>query len=192
MRTTVRFWRWRPNALRRRTDRVEAWVVLFMGILLWLGAPAVGAVAGASMAGQTPRADAGLHQVSAVLLRDAPDAPASGWSSIGGDTKVGAQVRWTAGNGSHHSGVAMVPPDARAGQHVGIWIDAQGLPRAEPAEPAQTHARAVVCGVMTATATGLGVAGVQRVIVTVLKRHRAAALAREWEKVGPLWGHHPA
>ncbi|MEV1086149.1 hypothetical protein AB0I98_49510, partial [Streptomyces sp. NPDC050211] len=43
MRTRVRGWRWRPSPLRRRSDIVEAWTVVVVAVLLFVGAPLAGA-----------------------------------------------------------------------------------------------------------------------------------------------------
>jgi hypothetical protein len=193
MRTTVRFWRWRSNTLRRRSDRAEAWVVLVVGILLCLGAPLAGAVAGVTMAGQAPRPASDWHQVTAVLVRNAPSAPTTGWSAVDtGNVQVAAQVRWTADNGSVGTGDAMVTPSSRAGQHVQIWLDPHGALHSDPTDPAQAQARAVVFGLMAATATCLTVLGGRCAALAALNHRRAAALDREWAQVGPTWGHHPA
>jgi hypothetical protein len=193
MRTTVRFWRWRGNTLRRRSDRIEAWVVLVAGILLWLGAPLVGALAGLAMAQHAPRPGADWHQVTAVLVKTAPSAPATGWTSTTAtDARVGAEVRWTAADGTTRTGLAMVPPETPAGRQVPVWLDGAGTLRADPGDPAQAQARAVVFGLMAGTVSCLVVLGTQCAAVGALNRRRAAALDREWEQVGPNWGHHPA
>ncbi|MEC3998622.1 hypothetical protein VSR01_36110 [Actinacidiphila sp. DG2A-62] len=193
MRTTVRFWRWRRNTLRRRSDRAEAWVVLVAAVLLCLGAPAAGAVGGLLMAGDAPRAAAGWHQVDAVLLHRSPAAPMTGWGALGSDSvRVAAEVRWTPPGGSPRTGEALVPPSTPAGQQVRIWLDPKGVPQADPTDPTQAQARAVVFGVVTGTATALLVLGGRTAAVAVLNRRRFAALDREWAQVGPTWGHHPA
>lgn len=45
MRSRVRGWRRRPNELRRRSDVVETWTLLGVGLLLFVAAPLVGVVA---------------------------------------------------------------------------------------------------------------------------------------------------
>jgi hypothetical protein len=193
MRTTLRFWRWRRNTLRRGSDRAEACVVLVAALVLFLGAPFAGALAGLSMAAHAPRPAADWHRVTAVLVRNAPAAAATGWTAADtGNVQVAAEVRWTAANGSGRTGDAMVAPNSRAGQPVRIWLDAHGALRADPSDPAQAQARAVVFGLMAATATGLTVLGGRCVVLAAFNHRRAVALDREWAQVGPTWGHHPA
>jgi hypothetical protein len=194
MRTTVRFWRWRRNTLKRRSDRVEAWVVLVVGVLLWLGAPVAGAVAGWTLTAHAPRPGADWHRVTAVAVQDAPTAPATGWTAVATDsTKVRTEVRYTLPDGGPaRTGEAAVPAGTATGQHVKVWLDGHGALRNDPSDPAQTQARAVVFGLMAATVLGLLALGLQSLIVLVINRRRAVALDREWAEVGPRWGHHPA
>ncbi|MEE4544888.1 hypothetical protein V2S66_23345 [Streptomyces sp. V4-01] len=193
MRTTLRFWRWRPNPLRRRSDRTEAWVVLVAGLLLCLGAPLAGTAAGLGMVKHSPGPTAAWHRATAVLVDDASSAPATGWSAVGvGNVRVAAEVQWTAADGTLRTGDAMVAPNSRAGQHVGIWLDRHGTLRSDPADPAQAQARAVVFGLMVATAVCLTALAAQGAAVALLNRRRVAALGREWAQVGPIWGRHPA
>ncbi|MFI1096913.1 hypothetical protein [Streptomyces sp. NPDC020917] len=193
MRTTVRFWRWRRNTLRRRSDRVEAWVVLVAGVLLWLGAPIAGAVAGWTLTAHAPRPGADWHRVTAVAVQDAPTAPATGWTAVATDsTQVRTEVRYTPPGGTAHTGEAAVPAGTMAGQNVQVWLDGHNTLRDNPSDPAQTQARAVVFGLMASTVLGLLALGLQGLIVMAINRRRAAALDREWARVGPRWGHHPA
>ena len=193
MRTTVRFWRWRRNTLRRRTDRAEAWVVLVAGLLLFLGAPAAGVAAGAGTLAHAPRPGADWHRQTAVLVHDAPAVPADSWTAVdSGGAHVRAMVRWTAPGGAAHTGDAQVPAGSHAGNRVQVWVDGHGTLRDNPNDPAQTQARAVVFGLMTCTVLCLLVLGLRYLVLAAMGRRRAAALDREWAQVGPSWGHHPA
>lgn len=193
MRTTVRFWRWRRNTLRRRSDRVEAWVVLVVGVLLWLGTPVAGVVAGVTLAAHAPRPGADWHRVTAVAVQDAPATPGTGWTTVATDsTHVRTIVRYTPPGGTPHTGEAAVPAGTRAGGHVPVWLDGHGALRDNPSDPAQTQARAVIFGLMASTALGLVVVGGRGVVLLTINHQRAVALEREWERIGPRWGHHPA
>jgi hypothetical protein len=76
MRTRVRGWRWRRNPLRRRSDVVEAWTALAVAVLLLVGAPLAGALAGlwahrtAQAVAEERRAE--RHQVHAEVVGRPP------------------------------------------------------------------------------------------------------------------------
>ncbi|WP_444546239.1 Rv1733c family protein, partial [Streptomyces longispororuber] len=106
MRSRVLCWRWRRGPLRRRSDVIEAWTVLVTGVVLFVGAPAAGVTAGAAVherAEEAARAaHATRHRVTATLTADAPPAvPAVGVVPL-----YEVPARWTAPDGSHHSGSA--------------------------------------------------------------------------------------
>jgi len=193
MRTTVRLWRWRRNTLKRRSDRVEAWVVLVIGVLLWLGAPVAGAVAGWTLTAHAPRPGADWHRVTAVAVQDASPVPVAGWTAVGTDGgHVRTLVRWTPPGGTPHTGQAEVPAGTQAGRQVPVWLDGHGALRDNPSDPAQTQARAVVFGLMVSAVLVLVVLGLRGLALLTINHWRATALEREWAQVGPRWGHHPA
>ena len=76
MPSRVPWWGLRRSPLRRRSDVIEAWAVLVVGVMLFLGAPAAGVVAGALAhrggvaAARAERTD--RHRVPAVLTENAP------------------------------------------------------------------------------------------------------------------------
>lgn len=109
----VRLWRWQSNPLRRRSDLVEAWLLLATLVLALLG----GLFAGMAAAGAV---DAALDErrersraVQAVLVENARDA-APAPVSQDGDGAVWAKVRWTAPDGTARTGRAEVEPGSRA------------------------------------------------------------------------------
>ena len=185
MRTSVRFWRWRRNPLKRGTDRAEAWSAVALTAVLTLGAPAVGVVTGlgAAAAAQPP---AGWHTTTAVLTRPAPPS-SNGYGTIGA-TGVRSDVRWTTADGRTHHGLALVRPTSPAGSRVTVWLDRTGALRDDPPDPTFVRARAVAYGFGasggTALLAGCGWACTGR----YLDRRRAADLDREWARVGPQWG----
>ena len=193
MRTTVRFWRWRRNTLKRLSDRVEAWIVLVAGVLLWLGAPLAGVAAGWTLTAHAPRPGADWHRVTAVAVRDASPVPATGWTAVGTDSShVRTLVRYTPPGGTPHTGEAPVPAGTPAGRQVPVWVDGHGGLHDNPSDPAQTQARAVVFGLMASTVLVLVVLGGQGLVLLAINHRRATALERVWARVGPRWGHHPA
>jgi hypothetical protein len=187
MGTSVRFWRWRSNPLKRGTDRAEAWAVLTAGLLLAVGAPAAGVATGLGVAASAGRPPTGWHPASAVLTGRAP-SPEFATASRAGSLRVRSAVRWIAADGRRHTGQALVRPDSPAGSRTTIWLDGRGVLRDDPADPARIQTDAVVFGSTAAIATALLVGGGLAFSARCLDRRREADLDREWEQIGPEWG----
>ncbi|MEU6096899.1 hypothetical protein [Streptomyces sp. NPDC047079] len=177
-------WRWRRNPLRRRSDRLEAWLVLGTGAFVLL----TGVLGGRTAAGaveQTLAAHrAESHMARAVLTQDAARTPRA--LSEYGDGSAWAQARWTA-SGSPHTGLVKVRPDTRAGAAVTVWTDRSGGLVSRPLTADQAGAQAAAVGSLA----GLGAAGGVLVCGGLLRgrldRGRMEAWDREWERVGPRW-----
>ncbi|GAA3784066.1 Rv1733c family protein [Streptomyces chiangmaiensis] len=98
-RTAVRCWRLRRNPLRRRSDVVEAWVVLIAWALAVVGGVLAGVVSASAVASGLARERAGQQKVSAVVTQDtADDGPARTLEF----PQIRATVSWTAPDGSVH------------------------------------------------------------------------------------------
>ncbi|WP_190197572.1 Rv1733c family protein [Streptomyces djakartensis] len=182
----VRLWRWRSNPLRRRSDRVEAWIVLLTWVLVVLG----GAIAGLVAAGAADRALAAqrakAHAVSAVLTERAPKSSQATTDGSRSDTVL-ARVRWTAPGGSTHTGRTEAEPGAAAGTRVTVWTDRTGELVDAPLNPAEATIQAAATGVLAGTGTGAAVWTVGRLARVRLDRRRLAEWDMEWERVGPQW-----
>ena len=176
----VRCWRWRRNPLRRRSDVVEAWVILAGWLLALVGGLLGGLAAADAIERSADRQRAERRTVSAVLVEDAkgkvPARPA-------GDPRVWATVRWTAPDGSIRTGEARVSATSPAGNRVTVWIDKSGHLTAEPLTDGQARSHAVAGGVLVAT----GVGGIALAAVSVarfhLSRRRMEQWAAEWERI---------
>lgn len=182
----VRLWRWRSNPLRRRSDRVEAWIVLLTCVLAVLG----GAIAGLLASGAADRALAAhrakAHAVSAVLTERAPKSQQATTDGSGSDT-VWATVRWTDPGGSTHTGRTEVEPAAAAGTRVTVWTDRTGELVDAPLTPTESMIQAAATGVLAGAGTGVAVWTVGRLARVRLDRRRLAEWDAEWERVGPQW-----
>ncbi|GGL16497.1 Rv1733c family protein [Streptomyces flaveus] len=184
-RTKQRLWRWRSNPLRRRDDAVEAWIVLAVWTGIALGGTLAGLVAGHAVAESFAQQRAGRHSVPAVLLENTPAV----FVTEAGPSRqqVRAKVRWTAADGSTHTGRAKVDTGHKTGSKVRVWTDDQGQLTSEPA----TAAQATVFAGYAATAAALGVGGVTYAVGRVargrLDRRRIDQWGREWDQVGPQW-----
>src|SRR4051812_11925760 len=113
MTTNRRGWRWRRNPLKRGTDRAEAWALLATGLLLVLGAPAVGVATGLEVMAPAPGPPADWHHATAVLTHKAPPAVITGVGA--GSQQVRATVQWQGSPGHPRTGQALVRPDSPAG-----------------------------------------------------------------------------
>ncbi|MET8950010.1 Rv1733c family protein [Streptomyces sp. NPDC004393] len=177
-------WRWRRNPLRRRSDRLEAWLVLgiwaFVLLAGVLGGRAVAGVVDQALAAHRARS----HAARAVLTQDAGRTSAAlpGY----GEGGMWAQVSWTA-SGSPHTGLARVQPGTKSGTAVTVWTDRSGALVSRPATADQARTQAQVVGTLAGMAAAAGVLVCGRLLRGRLDRRRMEAWDREWEWVGPQW-----
>jgi hypothetical protein len=189
MRTRVRGWRWRHNPLRRRSDMVEAWTALAVAILLFVGAPLAGALAGwwahdqARAVAAAERAE--RHRVRAEVVGKTPDLPPS--VQDGGEHSFRVEVRWTDPATGPHTITARVPTATRHGDIVDVWFDARGRNVSPPAGETQIWQHTLTIGTCT---TGGAVAVVllaNAVVRRVSTGHRLVEWEREWARTEPKW-----
>ncbi|MBO4252871.1 Rv1733c family protein [Streptomyces griseorubiginosus] len=183
----VWLWRWRRNPLKRRADTVEAWVVLGAWLVTVVAGVLAGLAATQSVEHGLARERVEWRQVEARLTEKAPGKAATGTGTASGD-QVWGTVRWTAPDGSGHTGQVRVRPGSPAGSTVPIWSDRQGHLVTKPATASQAHLRASLIGVLV----GISAAAVPfvggRVLCGRLERRRMAQWDTEWSRFGPLWG----
>ncbi|CAM5566520.1 Rv1733c family protein [Streptomyces aurantiogriseus] len=181
-----RLWRWRNNPLRRRHDILEAWIMLAVWAVTAVGGTVAGLVTAYAADEVFARQRAERHSVRAVLLNDVPrNVPADGATS----DKTSARVRWTDPDGSAHTDTTLVDTGLNAGSRIVVWTDGRGEITAEPPSPTEA---AVEAGTL-ATAAALAFAGLAFGTGTLarwgLDRRRIDQWGREWDLVGPQWGH---
>ncbi|MER8007514.1 hypothetical protein [Streptomyces sp. NPDC094149] len=181
-------WRWRDNPLRRRSDVLEAWIVL----AAWTLATVVAALAGILGAQLTERAAerdrAGREPVSAVLVRILPGGAPDAVTGVRYDRAL-ATVRWRDGTGTERTGTMEVAPTTRAGSSVRAWTDGHGHLLSKPPGPAEATTRAVLASTGAALTAGLlALAGGQLVRLRV-QRRATEAWGTEWERIDGRWGH---
>ncbi|MFI5551446.1 hypothetical protein [Streptomyces sp. NPDC051738] len=183
----VWLWRWRRNPLKRRTDVVEAWVLL----AAWGLTVLAGVLAGLGTAGTVEQGMARerveWRPVVALLTEQAPGPTDSRTGTSSGAT-VWAKVRWSAQDGSPHTGQARVRPGSGVGTPVTVWTDPQGRLVTKPASPTEARSRAALVGGLA----GLCAASVPflagRALRTRLESRRIDQWGYEWARFGPLWG----
>jgi len=179
-------WRWRSNPLRRRDDIVEAWIVLAVWAVIAVGGAVVGLVTARAADEAFAQQRAERHSVRAVLLTDAP-SPVSAVKGTSGRTV--AKVRWTAPDGSTRTAGTLVDAGLKAGTGLVVWQDDRGRLTTEPTDPTDAAVEAGFLGAtaalaLAATAFGAGAAARWR-----LDQRRIDQWGREWDLVGPRWGH---
>ncbi|MFC8434968.1 hypothetical protein [Streptomyces sp. NPDC057253] len=179
-------WRWRRNPLRRRCDRVEAWIVLATWIVALAGGLLAGEAAGSAMEDDLATRRAAVHAVSAVLIEDADGTPAVTEDGIG-DT-VHAKVRWTAADGSAHTGLTRTEPGRAKGSSVTVWIDRRGDLARAPLTAGEARLQSALAGVLVAVGTGAVAFGCGRLARLRLDRRRMRDWESEWERVAPSGG----
>ncbi|MEU1804651.1 hypothetical protein [Streptomyces sp. NPDC019937] len=180
-----RLWRWRRNPLKRRSDVVEAWVVLVTGLVMVVGGPVAGVATGDAVAAGLRQERAERHRVPARLVENAPAAlPAAD----GTDTaRVRALVRWTASDGTVHTGTARVDEGRRAGTATTVWTDDRGRLVPDPPSERQAATRATLAGASASAGVCLVSLAGRGVVRWRLDRGREREWERAWAEVGPRW-----
>ncbi|MGW1064638.1 Rv1733c family protein [Streptomyces aureus] len=194
MRTRIRGWRWRRNPLRRRSDVVEAWWALAVGVLLLVGAPLAGAGAArwTYEGAQTHSAarQAAQQHVRAVLLEDTPTAVTA--RPGGRPRSLSADVRWRASDGKQRTARVPVPPGLRRGEHVDVWTDARGAIVHPAPSRSMMLQQALAIGVFTVAGVTFTVSAAHLCVRRALGRRRLARWEQEWARTEPDWSRRAA
>ncbi|MFJ8330182.1 hypothetical protein [Streptomyces sp. NPDC094437] len=183
------FWRWHKNPLRRRDDLIEAWIVLAVWTATVIGGLSGGlaTVHAADAAFVQHRAE--LRPVTAVLVHDVPVSPSKRGTEA---DRLPAKVRWEAPDGSPRTGRTLVDTGRAAGTGVTVWQDGDGALKTAPASPTEAAGSAAFLGILTGLAVVAVVQAVGAAVRSRLDRRRLDEWGREWETVGPRWGHRAA
>ncbi|MCM1940307.1 hypothetical protein NC239_19050 [Streptomyces sp. G3] len=185
--TTIRrsLWRWRRNPLRRREDVLEAWILLFVWFVIAVAGPVAGVLASHAAAHSAAERRVERHSATATLVSDASGNPLSTGTAGG---RVDAAVRWTAPDGTRHSGRIPVDEGMKAGSRVTVWTDSQNQLTTAPPSATQAGVDAAFMGAASSFAVVAAAAAGYYGARVVLNRRRRAAWAHEWEDVGSQWG----
>ncbi|PNG21504.1 Rv1733c family protein [Streptomyces cahuitamycinicus] len=183
----VWLWRWRRNPLKRRADRVEAWVVLGVWTLTVLAGGLAGTTVSRSVEDGLARERVEWRPLVARLAERAPGTATEN-ARVSRAEHVWATARWTAADGSRHSGQLRVPAGSAAGTPVTVWTDAEGRQVTRPVTETQARVRALLIGGVA----GLGGAVVPlvagRALRSRLECRRIDRWDAEWARFGPMWG----
>ncbi|MER6181759.1 hypothetical protein [Streptomyces sp. NPDC001652] len=181
-----RLWRWRSNPLRRPDDIVEAWVVLAVWAVVVVGGTAAGLVTAHAADATFARQRAERHSVEAALLTDV----SGGTSSVRASSDQAlATVRWTAPDGSTRTDQTLVDVGLPVRSRVVLWQDDQGALATEPPSPSEAAVEAGTLGTLAAFALTGVVYALGALVRWRLDLRRIDGWGREWDLVGPRWGH---
>ncbi|MBY8339401.1 hypothetical protein LXH13_03065 [Streptomyces spinosirectus] len=187
-RVQVLGWRWRRNPLRRRSDVLEAWIVLAAWAVATLGAVVAGIV-GAQVAQRAVQHDrAERRPVSAVLVKTVPGSARDVATGVRYDMVLG-KVRWTDAHGVVRTGTTQVKPAARPGSAVPAWTDGHGRLVSRPVAPAEATTRVVMTGTGVALATGALVLVGGHLMRMRVERRATLEWGVEWDRIDRRRGH---
>jgi hypothetical protein len=175
------------NSLRRPMDKLESAAITGLIIAFLIAAPLLAiftaGVVGAA-ATRERNAESQWRPVTAVLQQSA----AEGTIGADGDWETAwVRAQWTMPGGAKKTGQVAAALNAKAGQHVTVYVTPAGQLTHEPLTSAEVAERTVMaalaCPVALAVVLGIAI-GATRVAAN---RRRMACWAREWEATGPRW-----
>jgi hypothetical protein len=180
------------NPLRRGTDRVEGILRLVMIIMVVAVVPATAVAAGRwtyhYVVHQAQAQQAVEHQVTAVLLRD---APAIGTPDLYTSEQTDwVSARWQPPGQPSRTGEVLAQAGARRGSTVRTWIGPSGAVTDPPLNHRVIRGDVLMAVMATLLVSGvllLAAAGLAR---RMLDRRRLRAWEAEWRASGPLWSGH--
>ncbi|MGW3288772.1 Rv1733c family protein [Streptomyces sp. NPDC001002] len=187
-RGTVLAWRWRRNPLRRRSDVVEAWILLAACVLATVSAVLAGVVGTQAAERALARDRAARTPVAAVLVRIVPGSTRDVVTGIRHDRAVGS-VRWTDAKGVVRTGLAPVRPGTEPGSPVRAWTDGHGRLVPAPVNAGEASARAALSGAGAALLAGSVVLVGGHLVRLRVQRRATERWGAEWERVSRHWGH---
>ena len=179
------------NPLRRGTDRVEGALRLVMIILVVAVIPA--AVAAGRWADHYAlhRAQTQMaldHQVTAVLLRDAPAiGTPDPYTSV---QTTWVLARWQPPGQPPRTGEVLAVAGARKGSTVRTWIDPSGAVTDPPLDHRVIVGNVWLAVMMTCLVSWVLLLAAWMLVRRVLDRRRLRAWEAEWRASGPMWSGH--
>ena len=170
------------NPLRRRTDKIAAFLGVLLVAAFLIGAPVVARAAigwVSRVAAAEQQAMRSWHQVPAVVQKAAP-APAA-WEVSW------VPARWTAPGGRPRTGRIPVSDAVAAGQTIRLWVDAAGTPTGPPPGQAPVELDDVATAAVAVVALGIVLLCRMGAGRFLLDRRRLAGWEAAWAEVGPQW-----
>lgn len=180
------------NPLRRRTDRIEAWITAVLLALFLVGAPLSWVFVGrwVQQGGLLEqRAQHSWHQVPAVLVQTAPVLPYFDMRTSG-SFEVLAPARWAGPGGRELTGKVPVTPGTGAGSEVQVWVDASGHPTGTPLMHTGLVKRVIGAEVLAPVGLAVILFAVGWLFRLLIDRRRLADWEEGWASIGPRWTKH--
>lgn len=177
-----------PNRLRRRSDRVEATVLVLLVAVFVLAGPLLTVAAAGSAYESARRAElpqAARHHVAARLVTGAA-WPRPPFVENGPPPRVLAAARWEYA-GVSHTGRVRVPAGSRAGSAVLVWVDGSGRLADAPGTRAGTIGLTVLAGSGCALGLGFSLLATRRFVRWTFVRRRLPEWEAEWAAVASEW-----
>jgi hypothetical protein len=186
-----RLWMGR-NPLRRRTDRIEAWITAGLLAAFLAGAPLSSVEVGRWVQHGgllEQRAQQSWHQVPAVLLKTAPtQRPVYLRASWDADVMVPA--RWTGPGGRQLTGKVPVAPGTRAGRTLQVWVNRSGQPTGSPLPHSELVRRVIGAEALAPVGLAVLLLTLGGLVRWLIDRRRLAAWGAGWAYIGPRWTRH--
>lgn len=169
------------NPLIRTSDRVEFWMRRVLMIVLVVGLPLAGFVAGRA-----------TYKSSMLTVQaQSADRQQVGARVMSVSEHVGqmaqAQVRWTDSRDTGRTVTALVKPDTSEGSTVRVWVDRGGTVVGPPLTRTRAVADGWFVGGMAVTSVAAGAFVTRAGMRHVLDRRRFAQWDAEWDLVEPMW-----
>jgi hypothetical protein len=180
------------SPLRRRTDRIEAWVAAGLLVAFLVGAPLSSVLAGRWVLHGgvlEQRAQQSWRQVPAVLLKTAPVQPTL-YLRASWNTDVMVPARWSAPNGRQVTGRVPVTPGTPAGRQLQVWVNRAGQATGPPLPNSELVRRVLGAQVLAPLALAVYLLGVGGLVRWLMNRRRLAAWETGWAYTGPRWTRH--
>ncbi len=180
------------NPLRRRTDRIEAWVSAGLLAVFLVGAPLSWTGVGRwvhQVGLREQRAQQSWHQTPAVLLQAVPALPVYEFRLSWLNT-FPEPARWLGPGGQSRSGEIPAPAGSRPGQIVQVWVDGSGRPTGPPLMGYELTRRVVGAEALAPVALAVLLLGLSCAVRWLLNRRRLADWEARWASIGPRWTRH--
>ena len=177
------------NRLRRRTDRIEAWITTALIVAFLVGAPLSFIVAGRWAQQEVVReqhVQQSWHQVAATVLETAPAQPqfmfGLPWSPA-----VLVLAHWMGPDGRDRVGQIPVKAGTWAGRTVQVWVDRLGRPTGPPLPNSVLSERVVSARTFAPAGLAALLLVVAWLVRRLMDRRRLALWEADWARTGPRW-----